>query len=80
MTSDFEKKETSFPERKEQTTVCLTTSLLEKIEEKWYVSRKQLHRGKRAKLNKSKFYELLFEAIDMDDKLISRVISRWEKE
>jgi hypothetical protein len=74
-----EEKESILSETKVQVTVYINTDLLDQVEERWYLARKNLLRSKRGKLSKSKFYELMFEAIVADDKLISKIISKWEQ-
>lgn len=77
--SKKEEEKYNFSETKQQTTLHLSELLLEKIEEKLYFARKNLPRAKRGKLSKSKFYELIIEAIIADDKLISKIIGKWER-
>lgn len=71
--------EYEMPDTKEQATIYIRTKILDKIEELRYFHRKKLPRAKRTKLTKSKFYELLIEAIAADDKMISKIISKWEQ-
>ena len=74
-----EEKESNLSETKVQMTVYINTDLLDKIEERWYAARRKLLRSKRAKLSKSKFYELMFEALIADDKLIEKILSKWQQ-
>jgi hypothetical protein len=81
MKSELENQEKEFnsSETKGQVTIYIDSQVLDLVDEAFYLSRRRVPRIKRGRLSKSKFYELIINAIISDQTAVANIISEWEK-